>query len=686
MPLFEVGPDGLVPLQRLDQAVGDFDRQIEDALWRDPDPVYGSRLLRIQQRPAISGGGRPTLIAVDGDGRLVVIHARQRIDRNELAECLEYFGWARAASLEELASLYWRGEDVFWTDWKRFSDDEGISKLAGNPKLVLVAGEMADRTTATFQLLVENGLPLSVAMLGVWRSSVGTLLLDIGDQGHGFARSSGRTEPDAASSADAAASRPYSAVPFPSGSEGSVPLSSAVDADASRKPAATEPVSPAAKPGPHPPAARVLAPTPPAEPVTPKPTPATPPAPAPVAPSPAAASSPAEPPAPSKSPAPTSAPAEESGRPTLAPVARGGRAARRTGAEPVSPARTPGLTVVGGDGPDRADTPRPVSASAGLSVVGDKSSPARPEPGRPESGRPEPGRPESGRSESGRPESGRPESGRSEPGRPESGRPEPGRPESGRPEPGRHEPGRPEGGRSEPVRAETPRPEPGRRGPADGGLVRRPGAPTSHAANDDVPNQRPTEIRAADPLNDPIATLTGGDADPFPPRPSVGRHGQPPAEPSADPGVRLGQPRRPLPSGSERERSARPGPEKPRRTSFPVGTGPAGPDASGVGPSPTGPGGPSMPPPPGPSRPEPDAPAAQLGARPAPGAPTDDSAVGEPPVIGGPPPTTVLGVPPEFGPPPGSPRDAGPREPGAREPGAREPGAREPGAREPGAR
>lgn len=218
MPLFEVGPDGLVPLQRLDQAVGDFDRQIEDALWRDPDPVYGTRLLRIQQRPTLSAGGNPTLIAVDSEGRLVVIHARQRVDRNELAECLEYFGWARAATLEELASLYWRGEDIFWSDWQRFSEDEGISKLAGNPKLVLVAGELADRTTATFQLLVENGLPLTVSTLGVWRSSVGTLLLDIGDQGHGFGRSSGfgRVDTDVEQS-DATQSRPYSSVPYPSG-------------------------------------------------------------------------------------------------------------------------------------------------------------------------------------------------------------------------------------------------------------------------------------------------------------------------------------------------------------------------------------------------------------------------------------------------------------------------------------
>ena len=62
MPLFEVGPDGLVPLQRLDQGVGNADQQIEDALWRGPDPLYGSRLLRVQQRPLLSGGGRQMVL------------------------------------------------------------------------------------------------------------------------------------------------------------------------------------------------------------------------------------------------------------------------------------------------------------------------------------------------------------------------------------------------------------------------------------------------------------------------------------------------------------------------------------------------------------------------------------------------------------------------------------------------
>ena len=398
MPLFEVGPDGLVPLQRLDQAVGDFDRQIEDALWRDPDPVYGSRLLRIQQRPTLSGGGHPTMIAVDSDGRLVIIHARQRVDRNELAECLEYFGWARAASLEELASLYWRGEAVFRNDWKRFADDEGITKLAPDPKLVLVAGELADRTTATFQLLVENGLPLSVSTLGVWRSSVGTLLLDIGDQAHGFSRTHSRSESDAG------------------------PADTTVDAPVGEQPTAVVPVTAPVTPGPlsspsvlTPSASGGVSPT--GAPLAAAPGPR-PPAPSPV-PSPSATSPagpldlPTPPPAVPAQTGPDQA-SDELGRTPSAPAARGGRASRRNGAEPVSPAR--GLTVVSGDGAPRADetgqddaparSAGPVSPAAGLSVVSGEGDRGRPEPVRPEDlpRSPESGRPEPGRQELGRPE------------------------------------------------------------------------------------------------------------------------------------------------------------------------------------------------------------------------------------------------------------------------------------------
>jgi hypothetical protein len=43
---------------------------------------------------------------MDSSGRVVVIEVKRDIDRGQLAQCLEYAGWARSASLDELGSLY----------------------------------------------------------------------------------------------------------------------------------------------------------------------------------------------------------------------------------------------------------------------------------------------------------------------------------------------------------------------------------------------------------------------------------------------------------------------------------------------------------------------------------------------------------------------------------------------------
>jgi hypothetical protein len=47
---------------------------------------------------------------LDPCGRVVVIEVKRDVDRNQLAQALEYAGWATAISLDEFARLFHGGE------------------------------------------------------------------------------------------------------------------------------------------------------------------------------------------------------------------------------------------------------------------------------------------------------------------------------------------------------------------------------------------------------------------------------------------------------------------------------------------------------------------------------------------------------------------------------------------------
>lgn len=81
--------------------------------------------------------------------RRVVVEVKRTLDRTQLAQGLEYAGWAMQASLETLASLYAKqhpGRDFFqaWGEWSGSSTIEVLS--SSKPRLILVAGSFHDDT------------------------------------------------------------------------------------------------------------------------------------------------------------------------------------------------------------------------------------------------------------------------------------------------------------------------------------------------------------------------------------------------------------------------------------------------------------------------------------------------------------------------------------------------------------
>jgi hypothetical protein len=178
MPLFEVSPDGLMPFRQLETGAGAYDEAIEDVLWRNLDSLVGERLFRVRRQAPLDGGGRPAVVALDPDGSVVVFHVRRQMDRAGLAECLEYAGWARAATLDELAMLYWRGDSEFWTDWHAFVGG-GNRSVRPAPRLFLATGDFTARAQSTFEFLVDNGLPVKVMKAALYESSDGRRVLEV---------------------------------------------------------------------------------------------------------------------------------------------------------------------------------------------------------------------------------------------------------------------------------------------------------------------------------------------------------------------------------------------------------------------------------------------------------------------------------------------------------------------------
>lgn len=107
MPLFEIDSAGdLVPFRRLRGGADLYEREIEDLAWANSEEIIGETLFLVQRQPVLQHGGRPDIVALDRDARVVVIEVKREFDRSQLAQCLEYAGWARRTNLDELAQMY----------------------------------------------------------------------------------------------------------------------------------------------------------------------------------------------------------------------------------------------------------------------------------------------------------------------------------------------------------------------------------------------------------------------------------------------------------------------------------------------------------------------------------------------------------------------------------------------------
>jgi hypothetical protein len=179
MPLFEIGDaHQLVGFRQLSGGADLYEREIEDLLWHNFEELTGETLFLVA-RQAVIAGGRPDIVALDHDARVVVIEIKRDVDRGQLAQCLEYAGWARTTNLDELAGMYHGGESDFFTTWQDFTGSDTPVRIRRSTRLILVAREFHGRTGSAFEFLIENGLPVKLIRVSIYQDQQGRRFVDV---------------------------------------------------------------------------------------------------------------------------------------------------------------------------------------------------------------------------------------------------------------------------------------------------------------------------------------------------------------------------------------------------------------------------------------------------------------------------------------------------------------------------
>ena len=168
MPLYEVTDEELVPFRRISSGSDLYEREIEDLMWDNIEAFTGDALFRVCRQPTLATGGRPDIVALDRNGRVHVIEIKRDIDRGQLAQCLEYAGWAKGTNLDELAGMFHEGQDEFFSAWTEFTESTAPQLVSDSPRLTLVARDFDDRTAGALDFLTDSNLPISVLRVTVY--------------------------------------------------------------------------------------------------------------------------------------------------------------------------------------------------------------------------------------------------------------------------------------------------------------------------------------------------------------------------------------------------------------------------------------------------------------------------------------------------------------------------------------
>ena len=180
MPLFELSEaDELVPFRRVHASADVYAREIGDLVWKSFEEIVGESLFRVARRPSLPVG-QPDVVALDEQARVVVVSVQRDLDRGELAQGLEYAGWARNINLDELAAIYHGGPEAFFGDWQTFTDSTAAQRVRRPPRLAFIARGFHPRAEPAFEFLVEHSLPVRAVRVALYEDLQGRRYVDVG--------------------------------------------------------------------------------------------------------------------------------------------------------------------------------------------------------------------------------------------------------------------------------------------------------------------------------------------------------------------------------------------------------------------------------------------------------------------------------------------------------------------------
>lgn len=181
MTLFEIADEALVAFRTVRAGADLYEREIETLLWSNLEEFTGEPLFPVARQPKIGTGGRPDIVALDEAARVVVIEVKRDVDRGQLAQCLEYAGWARTTSLDELATLYHGGTaEDFFTAWQDFTESTTPVVVNPAPRLMLVARDFDARTRSALDFLQGYDLPITVIPVSMYEDAQGRRFVEVG--------------------------------------------------------------------------------------------------------------------------------------------------------------------------------------------------------------------------------------------------------------------------------------------------------------------------------------------------------------------------------------------------------------------------------------------------------------------------------------------------------------------------
>jgi hypothetical protein len=157
--------------------------ELEEILTRSPEMLERGLQLVGRQTP-MTGGGYLDLLAVDGDGRLVVFELKRgSLSRDAVAQVIDYASDLKTMGLNELAKLVVdqsgnRGipkmdDFVDWYD--RHYGGQSIESLRP-PRMVLVGLGVDDATERMVSFLVDSGVEISLVTFQGFEYNARTLL------------------------------------------------------------------------------------------------------------------------------------------------------------------------------------------------------------------------------------------------------------------------------------------------------------------------------------------------------------------------------------------------------------------------------------------------------------------------------------------------------------------------------